>query len=666
MIYFSVFSKNYKCLVYLFLFVVVVGCTKSEKNIIYKSTDKKEIVIKNKWLADPNNFDKKEYQTKFKNYYQNGIKTKNYIQCCEALYSAVMIMNSKGYFDNSYMIILDDFLKKHDKKISADYYCTLYFFLGVYDFNNMKYVESEVIFKKAKSVKPYNYHTYLYFGNIYYYISYCYFFSSDYVKALEENQKSSFYFGKTDNYEGSANCYQQKADIYIGVNNFDEALKAIDKSIELCKKSKNTRVNLFTYMHTKQSYLIANDPIEAQKYIDTLTDFVKKNKINSTIDLYSYNLDKFSVFLYEKNKIELKKIMPIIKSQVIEMNNEYHNDFLHSLEADYDLLIYKKIKNKEKILKSIINNKKIKNDIIVKSLLILLKQDAMFNNDLKLFLEYDTEIKKIEKGEETQAYRFKVKTFEKKIDSEKKEKKIAQQQTQISKNEIHILILSFVIIFIVFTIVLYFARKRKLEAKEKTKRQEQFTFQLLQNTEDERSRIANELHDSVNHDLLNIKNNIINGKTILVNDVSNIIEEVRNISRNLHPAMFEVMGLEASIESLCEKISEFGLFTTCDIDYSQKLTKNKELQLYRIIQEALNNTLKHGKANAAKVILKSENNFLYLEVKDNGSGFDVNAQLKNPKSFGLQSIMQRAKAIAAKINIDSTTKGTIILLKIPI
>ncbi len=174
------------------------------------------------------------------------------------------------------------------------------------------------------------------------------------------------------------------------------------------------------------------------------------------------------------------------------------------------------------------------------------------------------------------------------------------------------------------------------------------------------------MHDSVNHDLLNIKNSLINGKTIEVNDVANVIEEVRNISRNLHPAVLETIGLEASIENLCERLTEVGLFTTCKIQYTQKLSKAKELQLYRIIQEALNNTLKHGKANAAKVILTSQNNSLHLELKDNGNGFDVSQQLNNPKSFGLQSIMQRAKAIAAKINIDSTNKGTVILLKIPV
>lgn len=113
-------------------------------------------------------------------------------------------------------------------------------------------------------------------------------------------------------------------------------------------------------------------------------------------------------------------------------------------------------------------------------------------------------------------------------------------------------------------------------------------------------------------------------------------------------------------------MTEVGLFTTCELDYQHKLNKNKELQLYRIVQEALNNTLKHGKANAAKVNITSLENHLHLEIKDNGNGFNVNEQLKNPKSFGLQSILQRAKAIMAKINIDSSSNGTIILIKIPV
>jgi signal transduction histidine kinase len=57
---------------------------------------------------------------------------------------------------------------------------------------------------------------------------------------------------------------------------------------------------------------------------------------------------------------------------------------------------------------------------------------------------------------------------------------------------------------------------------------------------------------------------------------------------------------------------------------------------------------------------------LHLEIKDNGSGFDVEAQMNNSKSFGLQSILQRAKAIMAKVKINSSSTGTVILLKIPV
>jgi two-component system, NarL family, sensor kinase len=296
----------------------------------------------------------------------------------------------------------------------------------------------------------------------------------------------------------------------------------------------------------------------------------------------------------------------------------------------------------------------------------VLKDEAIINNNLEKVLEYDSEIKKIEKIIDEKALQFSVKVFEKKIDTAKKEKIIQTQKNKLTKSYFYISLLIALALIAMILYWVYSLRKKRNNALLEANRQEQFTFQLFQNTEEERSRIANELHDSVNHDLLNIKNNLINGKTIDANEVANVIEEVRNISRNLHPAILETVGLEASIEYLCERISEIGLFTTCDIYYTQKLSKNKELQLYRIIQEALSNTLKHGKANAAKVILTAENNSLHLEVKDNGNGFDVAEQLNNPKSFGLQSIMQRAKAIAAKININSNTNGTIILLKIPV
>lgn len=275
---------------------------------------------------------------------------------------------------------------------------------------------------------------------------------------------------------------------------------------------------------------------------------------------------------------------------------------------------------------------------------------------LQLFTKYKDSLNKASKAEELMALK---KDYEFGIEREHLNNEVLNYKLRNT-----ILIVSLICLALL-TGLFFLIRKRKA-LKAEAQKQEQFTFQLLQNTEEERSRIANELHDSVNHNLLTLKNSLSNGKTIEVQEVANVIEEVRNISRNLHPAILETVGLEASIENLCERLTEVGLFTTCEIEYHQKLSKNKELQLYRIIQEALNNTLKHGKANAAKVQLTSQENHLHIEIKDNGNGFDVNEQLKNPKSFGLQSILQRAKAIMAKINIDSSNKGTVILLKIPI
>lgn len=503
-------------------------------------------------------------------------------------------------------------------------------------------------------------------GYINNYISNCYTFTSDYVLALEYNQKALQYLLRTNNYEGLALLYYQKSQIYHIVYNINDALKAINEGIEIYKKEKEPHTFMFIYMISKQNLLEIKNPKEAKKYLEVIDNYLKKNKDQRADYIFYYYLAKFETFYEEKNLPILEKLMPKLESQAKVSNSIYELDALSQALAKYHLLKDKKILNKKELQNSLETYKKNNENYGIINILNIFKDEAISDKNLQKVLEYDAEIKKIEKIIEEDAYRFKVNTFEKKLENAKKEKIIAQQKNEISKNKTYIIILAMILIILALATILYFSRKRKLEAKAETLRQEQFTFQLLQNTEEERSRIAGELHDSVNHDLLTIKNNLINGKTIVADDVSHVIEEVRNISKNLHPAVFETIGLQASIESLCERISEVGLFTTCDIEYTQKLPKNKELQLYRIIQEALNNTMKHGKAYAAKVILTSEKNALHLEVKDNGTGFNVNEQLKNPKSFGLQSILQRAKAIAAKININSTNDGTVILLKIPI
>jgi two-component system, NarL family, sensor kinase len=212
--------------------------------------------------------------------------------------------------------------------------------------------------------------------------------------------------------------------------------------------------------------------------------------------------------------------------------------------------------------------------------------------------------------------------------------------------------------------LIYRFHQSKKEAEAETHRQQLFINALLQNSEEERKRIATDIHDGVNHELLALKNVIDTGKKIHSQNIEYVINELRLISRDLYPAMFDNVGLEASLENLCERMTDAGLFTTCTIDYTCKLSKENELQLYRIVQEALNNTMKHAKAKAAKVTIDTLDNNLHVEIKDNGIGFDYDKKTLDSKSFGLKSIFQRANAIGGKAKIESDANGTRVILMI--
>ena len=652
-----------KYLILLILMFTLINC-KDKKNIIYKSNDGSEKEINN-WFTEDSNFEKPNYKEKFNQSFYNAIKQNDFKKSSKLLHSVINVMNSNGNFDEYYIQLIKDYLKKYETKLFKDDIFTFYFTLGVNEWHNTNYVKAIKTFRKVTALEAYNYNTFSIKGNAYYFISNTYFDIGDIDKSLEENEKALNCFNKTDNLEGQALVYHNKAQICSKIGNYDDAIKSIDFAIKICKKLKDNEGLVLSYIN-KYETLIDRNVYKAYPYLDTINTLIKKGEIKNDIAIIHFSGLKFTKLLNEKNIKELDELLPITEDLVKKSQSQYWENMLEIDKSKYQVLKHKKILNKDKLLNLLSFYKKSNEISYQKSIINTLKDEAIANNDLKKVLEYDKEINEYEKEIQEKDFKFKVKTYEKKIDTAKKEKIIAVQKDKLKLSYIYIGVLSFLFMTILGFFRIISLKKKRNAAIFESQRQEQFTFQLFQNTEDERSRIANELHDSVNHDLLNIKNNLINGKTIQAEEVASVIEEVRNISRNLHPAVLETVGLEASIENLCERLTDIGLFATCDIDYSQKLSKNKELQLYRIIQEALNNTLKHGKANAAKVILKSDNNSLHLEIKDNGNGFNVNEQLNNPKSFGLQSIMQRAKSIAAKININSNTNGTIILLKIPV
>ncbi len=227
------------------------------------------------------------------------------------------------------------------------------------------------------------------------------------------------------------------------------------------------------------------------------------------------------------------------------------------------------------------------------------------------------------------------------------------------------------------------AQQQTLEAVELEKEtRKKYTQKLLTVQEEQCRRISNELHDSVGQDLLVVKNLIHLGKKNNINVIENdsyydkifnsasrAIDEVRDISRALHPVQLEKLGLTLAVKSLIDRFNEtteIACSSGVD-DINDILKKESEIHLYRIVQECLNNIIKHSKADRVNIKVSKKTDKIILLIEDNGKGFDYNKTKKNAGGLGLNSILERVNLLNGELEIKSElNKGTKILVKIKI
>ncbi len=254
-----------------------------------------------------------------------------------------------------------------------------------------------------------------------------------------------------------------------------------------------------------------------------------------------------------------------------------------------------------------------------------------------------------------------------KYETAKKDLQLKEQQQAIAKKELLIGSLLALLIVGILASVLYTTLQKLKERKKETIRQQQFTTQLIAQTEEERSRIAQDLHDGVSQELMLLKENTHSAGAVVTQKIESIIQEIRNIARNLRPEMLDKIGLSKSVEYLCEQMMEaHQIFISTNISFNEPISKETDLQLFRIIQESLTNVIKYAQADAVNVSITQKNNSIQVAIKDNGKGFPVTETLASGKSFGLHSIIQRAKAIKGEAFITSSLQGTIIKIDLPL
>ncbi|MBX7174301.1 MAG: hypothetical protein K1X72_25230 [Pyrinomonadaceae bacterium] len=227
------------------------------------------------------------------------------------------------------------------------------------------------------------------------------------------------------------------------------------------------------------------------------------------------------------------------------------------------------------------------------------------------------------------------------------------------------------------------------QLKQKRLQQESFARQLINAHESERSRIAGELHDSLGQTLLIIKNwSLLVSKKLpveseekkqveeIVGFTTSALEETRTIARNLRPSALKKFGLTETLALTVKHLDE-----SSDINFKSSIenidklfSADDELSIYRIVQECLNNVLKHSKAKkatvriektSAKIDFTNAQDVVMIEIKDDGQGF--NYQAKRESGFGLENIEQRVQLLGGKYSIKSNArKGTTITITLAI
>jgi len=227
--------------------------------------------------------------------------------------------------------------------------------------------------------------------------------------------------------------------------------------------------------------------------------------------------------------------------------------------------------------------------------------------------------------------------------------------------------------------ILYSLERRKIAAslEESERRVRSFARQLSVVIEEERARIAREIHDEFGQQLSGIKMSLSalkrnGGKQtdivpiidVIVDEVNQSIQSLRKISNELRPALLDKLGLFSAIEWL---ISEFKRKTGIDgyfeaFTVQPEINKDMEINIFRICQEALTNIGKHADATLISIGIVNESTGLKIIIADNGKGINAGV-LRDPLSSGLLNMRERANLIGADIEIMSEPdNGTTITL----
>jgi two-component system NarL family sensor kinase len=507
--------------------------------------------------------------------------------------------------------------------------------------------------------------------------------------ALNYYLQSLKLFEKIESKKGQANTLSNIGLIYTDFKKYNEALEYHFKSLKIREQMADSYGIGVSQSNIGMTYGYLQEIKKALEYLEKALETKQRNN-----DLYGQGITLSDIgIIYGGFKKYDLAIEYQLKALAIRTKL---NDKL-GVAKSYSMIAsdYAKKKDHTSALQYNLKALEIANELHAKNRLKKVYYDISDNyknlGDFQKALAFYSKYAKLNDTIFSEQSASKIAEMQTKYETEKKDLELTKTNLELSKKEIElnqqknlrtILIISILAIIAIFYLLYtrYKFKQKSLLNQELLNQQMLRSKAIIEAEENERVRIARELHDGVGQYLSAVKLNLSNLQSTLqlsneqeiklMNNALTVIDEsvkeVRAVSHNMMPGVLLEKGLELAVRNFIDRIRSEKLSIEFDIHLlSVKLESTVEIIVYRVIQEIVNNIIKHARATSVNIQLVQHEEELVLMVEDNGIGFDINS-LKNP-GIGIKNIRSRVEFLNGSVDIDSQpSKGTTITIEIPL
>ena len=427
---------------------------------------------------------------------------------------------------------------------------------------------------------------------------------------------------------------------------------------------------------------MANEYKEASKYSKIAKRYYDKTYSFESLTGYHLISGLINMNLNELNEANINFSEGL---KIAETNKNVFSITQSKMQLARVLTLQKRFAESEKILKSaeaVIEktNENLQKDVLLDYYSRLYEESG----DYKKALLYYKKYKQLNDSIASSENKHFLSELETKYNIQKKDKNILELEKQQIKQRTFIYsLIGIALGLLIFSFLLYknYKARKKINDQEIIQLHQEkkidATQNMIQGEEQERTRLARDLHDGLGGMLTGVKFqlNSMKGNVILseenagtftksISQIDNAIAEMRRVAHNMMPEALLKFGLDETLRSYCDSVSQNSELTVSyqSFGMEERLEQTNEIVLYRIVQELLNNTIKHANATKSNIQLTRNDNLISLTVEDNGKGFDVNTEQIASKlamtGIGLSNINHRVEYLNGKMDIQSDSKGT--------